>query len=762
MTSASSQPIKLESEVIRPSEDRNSPGISSYSAQTSRTDYRLLQFERPVGVEQRKELESELDFISYVPENAWLVELEGSRSEVLSDPLVRYLGPYRPGYKVSPGVETESDRLTVKVQVFPSRANPEDALADHGEVLQKAGENSWMVETSGENISEIASISEVRWISSETPSPTSFNDDSRALINADAVQSSPYRLNGTGYTAAVWDDGWAGNHTDLNYTDSKLTIGDLGEYCGGTKIGQERYCEINSHPTHVSGTLLGAGIKDYTYRGVAPNASLITYEWPTNDSISAEEEAENEINESIQEFSAVVSQNSWGFKSNSLAGNYTSAELSRVYDSIVHGVNTQVNGNVSVVFSAANFRDDVARSYNTTMPPGTAKNVITVGAVDDVKSMTNYSSWGPTDDQRIKPDLVADGGDCFVGSSIKSTVPIDSYSEKCGTSMAAPAVSGAVILVNQKYNRTFGEKPDPDTVKGLLIQNAEDLNRTGPDYITGWGLVDIKESVDYIDSADMKDLIKTGEINDTSNSDTYSFNLSNRSANITLVWSDYPASPGSGEALVNDLDLNVTNSTGHRFYPWTLNYSSRTEPAFRSRKDTRNNVEQVYIPNGTGRFTVEVNGTDVPQPNQSYSLLLDTTVGDLEPPELTVESPGNLTYAETPDFNLTANENLTDANFTVDGGEIRGMDNSSSRKFYNLTTELSDGSHDVNFTAEDLVGNWNTTEVSFTVDTEPPNLTAMQPVNGANISSNFTVNATWKDATSAVSASFSLENSTGS
>src|SRR3989338_10350733 len=171
---------------------------------------------------------------------------------------------------------------------------------------------------------------------------------------------------------------------------------------------------------------------------------------------------------------------------------------------------------MAIVWAAGNERSansgycgSLGLTYNTTIPMGTAKNVITVGAVDDDATMSSFSSWGPTDDGRIKPDIVANG------VSVTSSVPTDSYSSSSGTSMATPAVSGSIALLHQYYKSIHNINPDPAIVKALVIHTARDLNNTGPDFTTGWGLVNITKAIEYIANDTRKSLFFMGNITGT-------------------------------------------------------------------------------------------------------------------------------------------------------------------------------------------------------------------------------------------------------
>ncbi|MEF8880512.1 MAG: S8 family serine peptidase, partial [Candidatus Nanohaloarchaea archaeon] len=400
--------------------------------------------------------------------------------------------------------------------------------------------------------------------------------------------------------------------------------------------------------------------------------------------------------------------------------------------------------------------------YNTTLGPGgTSKNTITVGAVDDTGEMTSFSSWGPTDDGRIKPTIVADGG-CGDDTLIRSSLTGNTYGGKCGTSMAAPAVSGAVMLLNQQYNNTYGFFPNPATLKATLIHTATDINRTGPDYITGWGLVNTTAAVEYINESKGRNLIKKGEINDVDDTESYTVELpQEEEVRFTLVWMDYPGSFSSKD-LKNDLNLVINNNNSQRKYPWSLDWQSRTQNASKNQEDHKNTVEQVHISaTDTNEYNITINATVLPQGPQDYSLLMTTK--DLESTALDVsaESPLNQTYAETPDYNLSANKSLVEALYSIDGSSNYSMQERDSNYFYNLTADINDGQSTATFWGKDGLGDWSSDSVSFTLDSTNPTVNPQSPNQNSNISKVFQINATWTDATTGVEKhNFTISNST--
>lgn len=241
---------------------------------------------------------------------------------------------------------------------------------------------------------------------------------------------------------------------------------------------------------------------------------------------------------------------------------------------------------------------DDGETYHCIPERSNAKNIITVGAVEwndtsaggdtgvvDPGEITLYmwtypdfivgSSTGPTDDARIKPDLVALGTDVWTTDD-----HADSYIPFEGTSAAAPAVTGVVALVHEAYFDSYSEYPTADIVKAVLYQTADDLGRTGPDYLYGWGLVDAKEAVDTI----RNDLGGTSTVGGYIGSgiteqfgDEVTFEIEIDSSNdtsdlkVTIAWVDPEGNPNDVKAIINNLDLEISNPDDTKtFYPWVM------------------------------------------------------------------------------------------------------------------------------------------------------------------------------------------------
>jgi subtilisin-like proprotein convertase family protein len=393
---------------------------------------------------------------------------------------------------------------------------------------------------------------------------------------------------------------------------------------------------------------------------------------------------------------ARISNNSWGTGTITTWGDYSAR--SREYDQLVRDARPGSTGNQQMVevFSAGNDGDDNPgfpdEGYGTISAEGSAKNVITVGASEGVRAsgtdgcgvlnggansardIIDFSSRGPTDDGRLKPDLVAPGthitgaaplhvgyngdGTCnqfFSGTTL--------YSLVSGTSQAAPQVSGAAALVRHWYARTEGADPSPALTKALLVNTASDLGggqngkgdtiAPGPNSDQGWGRVNVGSVFDST-AREYRDQRSGDLLSDSGDSRVRSYSVPDASkpVKVTLAWTDVPG-PTTGNPVVNNLDLVV--DAGGRTYKGNVfaDAFSRTGGS----ADPRNNIESVYLPAGAAsRIGVTVRGTTVvgngvpgqgDTTDQDYALVVSNAdelpagpVLSGEPPTVTDAGPG--------------------------------------------------------------------------------------------------------------------------
>ncbi|MBI1935812.1 S8 family serine peptidase, partial [Candidatus Woesearchaeota archaeon] len=495
--------------------------------------------------------------------------------------------------------------------------------------LKHGSLNDYLIRISIDKIPTLFEEDVIEKITEKSPPADTTNDGSRQATGVNIIQNSPYNLKGKNIIIGMWDAGQIDNsHDDL--PDSRVKIA-------------ETYSP-SQHATHVAGTMAGSGSLSSAnggsllqWRGMASSAEVNSY------SISdGTEDAPDEHSLAISQRYIDISQNSWGELS--LFNFYV--PNSQLYDNIVRGL--YENKKITIVFAAGNEQDDSPPGYETIRSPGgTAKNTITVGAVNsNNNSMTLFSSWGPVKDGRIKPDIVAPGCKGVHKTScnstyntnssecIWSTIPTDTYGGDCGTSMAAPVVSGVVALMLEEWKSLFGQNslPLPSTVKAALIDTAVDLNRDGtgstikdgPDYKHGYGLINATGAVQSIV---FNNFIESN-ISSGNSINTILIPSEESELKVTLVWDDKEGSIDSTHHLINDLDLALIGPNGNVYYPWKLNSSNQSQVATRLvnnpvGKDNTNNVEQVAVDNPTSGewiINVSVNGSITSAP-QTYSLV---------------------------------------------------------------------------------------------------------------------------------------------
>jgi uncharacterized repeat protein (TIGR01451 family) len=613
----------------------------------------LVQLDRPPEAAARARLEQAgVKLLGYVPEGAYFAHVRrGADLAQAAQTGVRWLGAVYPEDKLSetlragaPGRWALEPDGRVNLRVWPfedaSLADLREALAGLGiEVTRESPDtHEVQVRAAPGAVLALAGLDAVRWVEEVPPPIALYNDGLRTNLQVTALEDPPYNLTGAGVVAGIWDGGWV----DIDHPDLAGRV-----YRGEASVPQTR----NRHATHVAGTLAGSGAASESagggprqWRGVAPGLTLVTYDVNTGPLIEEHRLAREQYN-------AVISQNSWGvtvsefFGNCHLLGDYAADAPN--YDRLVTGL---YGAPYHVIFAVGNARTrntsndcPAPEGYRTVGVPATAKNVIAVGAIhSDDNSMTAFSGWGPTDDGRLKPEIVAPGDEVGGDGGITSTVPDGPYGVLVGTSMAAPAVSGATALLIEDYRRQYGgQTPLPALVKGLLVHTAEDLNdatdwfQPGPDYASGYGRVQVRAAVDQLRSGGWL----LGRVTpDQSAVYTLTVPPGAPVVKLTLVWDDVPALQNAARTLVNDLDLVVLDPAGTRHYPWTLDPDNPAAPATRNRPDHVNNLEQVFVDRDIvpGAWQVLVVGNNLPLGAEQKFALVFSPVGMPSAPVLTL------------------------------------------------------------------------------------------------------------------------------
>ncbi|NBW34440.1 MAG: hypothetical protein EBR30_05360 [Cytophagia bacterium] len=412
-------------------------------------------------------------------------------------------------------------------------------------------------------------------------------------------------LKGEGMIAGIWDGGSVFQH---------LEFGNRSIFTEGAAI--------SDHGTHVAGSVLAAGV-NIGAGGMAPLAKYYSFDWNSDRSemVSLAKSDESSLLFSNHSYGLVQG---WVFQNNSWTwtGNASISTLEDwrfgFYTSVARDLD-QIASNApyySIFWAAGNDRDDTGGAlypadgnqgsgYDCLAQEGTAKNIFTIGAIQKIADyagpqsvvMSGFSGWGPTDDGRIKPDLVAPGVGIF------SPVSGNSYASFNGTSMASPGAMGSLMLVQELHKKLNGGKPMLSaTLKALAIHTAKEAGGfPGPDYSFGWGVVDVEHAAKLLLQQDNRNVIvKELELEQNG---SYELTLNpklNTKITVTIAWTDPAGSPPSPSLdpatlmLVNDLDMRILNSDQVVGLPWVLNPAvvSLSEPATKG-DNFRDNVEKI-------------------------------------------------------------------------------------------------------------------------------------------------------------------------
>ncbi|MEM6552383.1 MAG: S8 family serine peptidase [Planctomycetota bacterium] len=258
--------------------------------------------------------------------------------------------------------------------------------------------------------------------------------------------------------------------------------------------------------------------------------------------------------------------------------------------------------------------DGNGRGYDSLSFSRTAKNILTIGSTldhyddphnGDTVALNGFTNFGPTDDGRLGVDLVANGNSVSGANDTSDT----SYTTRSGTSFSSPNAAGTAALVLEYWRRVRPGTPDSATQKGLLMHTATDVvsfGQVGPDYRSGFGLVNGLAAVEHLDDAFNTPLTERmhhvieGTLSEGGEL-TFDFFATGDPVSASLSWID-PASNDNLPSglddrtiqLIHDLDLWITDEFGNMYYPWTLDPENPDDPAVQTARNQVDNFEQVW------------------------------------------------------------------------------------------------------------------------------------------------------------------------
>lgn len=659
---------------------------------------RLVQFPGPIEPSWYAALEKTgVKVVTYIPENAYLVW--GTREQLAAVqklPDIQWEGAYTPFDRVDPGTKTPTGGYSVQLvedagenpatlglaRSFATRPGLEERLLGYVN-LRVYAEPSVVAALAAR--ADVVSIQP--WVE-----PKKFDERQDMIVSGNLSGSAP---SGAGYLAWLASKGFTqaqftASGFGVDVSDSGVDNGTqapnhFGLYVAGDVNGPSRVvynrlegtananstiqgCDghgnLNSHIIGGYSTKAGAPFRDaqgFSYGlGVAPFVkvgSSVIFDPGSFTSPSYENLQSRAYRDGMR-----VSSNSWGSSSNS----YTTD--SQRYDALVRdaqpassAVPAPGNQEMVLLFAAGND----GSGANTVGSPGTAKNVFTSGASENVQAfgaadqcgttdaeadsamdVATFSSRGPCSDGRKKPDMMAPGTHvsggvgqtagqraeppavaagqalaCFdatgvcAGPGTSDFWPLSQqwYTASSGTSHSTPAMAGGAALLRQYFINQGINPPSPAMTKAYLMNSARYMTGTGANdnlYSNnqGMGLMDLGRAFDgtgrLLDDQNPANLF-------TASGQTRTFDgfvaESGKPYRVTLAWTDAPGST-TGSAWKNNLDLTV-NVGGNTYRG---NVFSGPSSVTGGSADTANNVESVFLPAGvSGPFTVTVTATNI-------------------------------------------------------------------------------------------------------------------------------------------------------
>ena len=502
---------------------------------------------------------------------------------------------------------------------------------------------------------------------------TTFNDPVQAItINTNQLwpgASSGFNLNGSSDSITnrigVWDE-----------SSPRLTHVEFA----GRLVLKDNSSKTVDHASHVTGIIMNKGINPLS-KGMAYGIKgAYAYDWNSDVSEMAAAAA-NGLLISNHSYGTVCGwdyntdssrweyNGKWNEKEDFRFGQYNST--AQIYDSIAYNApyylivksagNSRSSNGPAVgqpywrrdengkLYNAGNRPDSLSsnNSYESLPTDANAKNVLTVGAIAAISAgylkssdpvMTSFSSWGPTDDGRIKPDVVANGLQVYSSTSTNDS----SYAYLNGTSMAAPGASGSLLLLQELSQKLSPRKfVKAATLKALAIHTANEAGTTmGPDYKFGWGVLNSLEAANVLsNSLTSKNSMNSVDLvyeNILQNGETNTFTVvasGSKPLKATIVWADVKAPTSSilndtTRRLINDLDLVIKKGTTS-YFPWTLNRAIPENAAVRG-INSIDNVEKVEIDTTLvgNTYTISINHKrTLERGQQPYSLIISGVGG---------------------------------------------------------------------------------------------------------------------------------------
>lgn len=655
-----------------------------FANQAEATDLYIVQWKSVVTESEKQKLRNQgIQFVDYVPEDAFIVKANGAdMAAVAAESFVQAVVPYGAGMKVEPelapfGVLSFNDTQMISVQ-FVQGSDAESVLRKYSDDFRKMADAVYVANVPVADAFELAKENEVVWVErfiGIQQMNITYDELVGGTTNAMFETSTGFESGARVMDMAMaYDRGYTGRGNVVGYGDTGMDKGDENDLhadfqgqirgmfavatFGGTKA------DPHSHGTHVAGSIAGNGAdSNGLVRGAGYGAQLVAQGmWSTVFNNILVPNLTNMFTQAYQN-GARVHSNSWGAPRSN--GRYDN--MSKLVDEFAFA-----NPTFLPVFAAGNDGADNNRDgvidEGTVSSPGTAKNALTVGASknyllqggiqrpmsqlrngtskwgvepiassrlsEDARGMAAFSSRGPTQDRRIKPDVVAPGTNIVAARSRHESAGTGwgtfgtSYLYMGGTSMATPLTSGAAAVVREFLQQQTGRtEVSAALLKATLVNSAFDLfpgqfglrdqgqeqPTTRPNNHQGFGMVTMRSLMNGTVNYAFHD-----ETAGLATNESREYQVQARAGaplRVTMVYTDAAGSAGAQRTLVNDLDMEIRDPNG------TVVYANHGRSA-----DRVNNVETIDIEGAAaGVYSVTVRGHNVPRGQngrQPYALVI--------------------------------------------------------------------------------------------------------------------------------------------
>ena len=563
------------------------------------TIYTLLVFDKPVTAVQQQMIKSlGIEILYYLPDHTYQVSMKqvpmlSQLFQIGIKAITLMPGSVKLGSELKTQLANNNSEspVLVNLQLQPGVKwnEVQSMLSFYGVTLTKAdylNQGLAQVSVAANRIAAISELPFIAYINLSFLQNEALNQRERGLFgltNLTSMEVAGRNLSGNGISVGI------GDNANPFHLDNNTNL-----------INRNPVYQTNNHGRQVTGVAGGDGLIEERFKGVAPKSILVTDYFDyvlTKSSVY------------YTDYNMIVTNNSYFNGLVGCPGDGDYNELSVYVDQQMYN-----NPYLQHIFAAGNDGGRTCTPYPLsfgTIKSGyqVGKNVLDVADYHVATDVLNLSSSkGPVEDGRIKPEITASGV-AVVTTSFNNT-----YAQGFGTSFSAPYVTGVWSLLTERYKLLNSNNyPKTALLKAIICNTGDDRGVPGPDYEYGFGFINPRKAAQTIEQTRYySGTLSTGG----SNSQVIAVPVGTTQIKVMLYWHDKEGSPLSSVALVNDLDLTVTDGIT-TYLPLILNPGNVTAQATQG-IDHLNNIEQVTINNPGSSITINLAGFNVPTGPQEY------------------------------------------------------------------------------------------------------------------------------------------------